>query len=184
MGRRRISGGSEMKARAVFLLMVMLLFADVLPAADAERVPEKTLLVHVKTLLDGGTDRTVLVPEMIAGALKKGYKIVLLFDAEGVQSLKMGRWFGGHSTPLDRVEITRKEQQHLADLLGTTTDGIPDIYGSLLHFFKGRGVVISVNKQALQLYAIDEDHFDHTAEAVGAERIVELLAGAELYISY
>ena len=181
MGRRGLSGGTEMKVRTVLLLMAML-FPAPLSAADAE--PGRTLLVHVKTRLDGGNDNTRLIPQVIAGALKKGYKVVLLFDGEGVLSLKMGRWFGGYSTPLDRVDITPKEQQHLAGLLGTTPESIPDIYGSLLHFFKGRGVAVFVNKQALRLHGIDDDHFDHAAEAVGEDRIVELLAGAGMYVTY
>lgn len=184
MERGRLSGGAEMKARALLLLLAMLAVASPVPAGDGDPGRERTFLVHVKTLLDGGTDRTVLVPQVIAGALKKGHKVVLLFDAEGVLSLKMGRWFGGHSTPLDRVRITPRERQHLAGLLGTTPDGIPDIYGSLLHFLKGRGVAVYVSKQALVLRKIGDDHFDHAAEAVGEDRIVELLTGAGRYVSY
>lgn len=182
MGRRRLSGGAEIKVLTLFVLTVMLFFASRVHAAEA--VPQRTDLVHVKTLLNGDTDRTVLVPQVIAGALKKGRKVVVLFDAEGVRSLKMGRWFGGHSTPIDRVEITAQERQHLAVLLGTTPEGIPDIYGSLLHFLKGRGVSFFVNKQALSLRGIDDEHFDHVAEAVGEERIAELLASAGTYVSY
>jgi hypothetical protein len=109
-----------MKVPTLFLLMAVLLLAAPVPAAEADRLPERTLLVHVKTQLDGGTDRTQLVPRLVAEALAKGTKVVLLFDAEGVLSLKVGRWFGGHSTPLDRVKITPRERQHLAGLLGTT----------------------------------------------------------------
>lgn len=173
-----------MRARTMRMLMVMLLLAAPVLAAEGDAVPARTLLVHVKTHLDGGTDQTVLIPQVIAGALKTGHKVVLLFDAEGALSLKMGRWFGGHSTPLDRVMIAPKERQHLAGLLGTAPDGIPDIYGSLLHFFKGRGVAVYVNKQALLLRRIGDDQFDHAAEAVGEDRIVELLAGAGMYVSY
>jgi len=184
MGRRRISVGAEIKVQALVLLAGLLLAAPPSTAAAAERVPVRTFLVHVKTLLDGGTERTVIVPRVIAGALKTGRKVVILFDAEGALSLKMGRWFGGHSTPLDRVKITPLERQHLAGLVGTTPDGIPDIYGSLMHFFKGKGVAVYVNEQALRVYRIDGDHFDHAAEAVGEVRIVELLAGAGTYVSY
>lgn len=173
-----------MKARRLFALTVMLFLALPVHAADAPAAPPRTYLVHVKTLLNGDTDRTVLVPQVIAGALKKGHKVALLFDAEGVLSLKMGRWFGGHSTPIDRVEIAAKERLRLAGLLGTTPEGIPDIYGSLLHFLKGRGVSVYVNKQALVLRGVDDDHFDHVAEAVGEERIVDLLATAGAYVSY
>jgi hypothetical protein len=171
-----------MRIWTLFVMMVIVLFAS--PVFTAENIPQHSLLVHVKTLLDSGTDRTRLVPDVIAAALQKGYKVVLLFDDEGVLSLKMGRWFGGHSTPLDRVDITEKERQHLAGLLGTTPDGIPDIYGSLLHFFKGRGVAVYVNMQALRYRGIDDDHFDHAAKAVGEDRIVELLAGADRYVAY
>jgi hypothetical protein len=184
MGRGRISGGAEMKVWTLFPIMVMMLFTSPVLAAEKGAVPERTLLVHVKTLLDSGNDRTVLVPRVIAAALQNGHKVVLLFDAEGVQSLKTGRWFGGHSTPLDRVAITEKERQHLAGLLGTTPDGIPDIYGSLLHFLKGRQVAIYVNKQALRYRGIDDDHFDHAAEAIEENRIIELLAGADRYVTY
>jgi hypothetical protein len=173
-----------MKVPTLFLLMAVLLLAAPVPAAEADRLPERTLLVHVKTQLDGGTDRTQLVPRLVAEALAKGTKVVLLFDAEGVLSLKVGRWFGGHSTPLDRVKITPRERQHLAGLLGTTPDGLPDIYGSLLHFFRGRGVAVFVSRQALLLRRIDDDHFDHAADAVGEDRILGLLAGAGMYISY
>lgn len=184
MGRRRLSGGAEIKTLTLFVLTAMLFLASPVRAADAEGAPRRTYLVHVKTLLNSDTDRTVLVPQAIAGALKKGHKVALLFDAEGVQSLKMGRWFGGHSTPLDRVEIAAHERQHLARLLATTPEDIPEIYGSLLHFLKGRGVSVYVNKQALALRGIDDEHFDHVAEAVGEERIVELLTTAGTYVSY
>lgn len=173
-----------MKALTLFPIMVMMLFTSPVLAAERGPVSKRTLLVHVKTLLNSDNDRTVLIPRVIAAALQSGNKVILLFDSEGVQSLKTGRWFGGHSTPLDRVNITEKERQHLAGLLGTTPDGIPDIYGSLLHFLKGRKVAVYVNKQALRYRGIDDDHFDHAAEAIEEDRIVELLAGADRYIAY
>jgi hypothetical protein len=173
-----------MKARTLFSIMVMVLFTAPVLAAESGLVPERIVLVHVKTLLDSGNDRTVLVPRVIAAALQKGRKVILLFDSDGVQSLKTGGWFGGDSTPLDRVDITEKERQHLAGLLGTTPDGIPDIYGSLLHFFKGREVAVYVNKKALRYRGIDDYHFDHVAEAIEEDRIVELLTRADRYIAY
>lgn len=166
------------------LFVMMALFVSPVPAAEQDLVPEPTLLVHVRSLLDSGNDRILLVPRVIAAALHKGHRVVLLFDAEGVMSLKTGRWFGGHSTPLDRVDITEKEKQDLARLLATTPDDIPDIYGSLLHFFKGRGVAVYVNKQALRYRGIDDEHFDHAAEGVDGDRIVELLAGSDRYVAY
>jgi hypothetical protein len=43
---------------------------------------------------------------------------------------------------------------------------------------------VFVSRQALLLRRIDDDHFDHAADAVGEDRILGLLAGAGMYISY
>jgi hypothetical protein len=138
----------------------------------------------VTSPLADDTDRTVLVFRVIASAMRKGHHVVLLFDADGAASLRMGRWFGGHSTPIDRVRITEEERGHLASLLGTAPDAIPDIYGSLLHFLKGRGLRAYVNKRALELRGIGEDIYDHAAEAVTEDVIIELLNGATAYVAY
>lgn len=166
-----------------FLPVVVLLLLSA-PAAPAGKQPDKVLLIHVTTPLDGDTDRTALVFRVVAGALKKGQRVVLFFDVEGVSSLKMGRWFGGHSTPLDRAAIAGQERRDLASLLDTSVDGIPDIYGSLLHFLKGRGVAVYVNKRALELRGIDGDHYDHAAEPVDEKKALNLLGRANAYLSY
>jgi sulfur relay (sulfurtransferase) DsrF/TusC family protein len=54
----------------------------------------------------------------------------------------------------------------------------------MLHFLRGRGVAVYVSRQALQLRRIGDAQFDHIAEVVDEERIVELLAGAGMYVSY
>jgi len=175
-----------MTSAAPFALLVLLLLPPATAAspANAGAGPEQVLLVHVTSPLTSDGGRTALVPRVIAAALQKGQRVILLFDAEGVSSLKMGRWFGGHSTPLDRATISEQERKHLAALLGTTTDGIPDIYGSLMHFLKGRGVAIYVSKPALALRGIGDEEYDHAAEAVGDDRIVDLLTSATAYVSY
>jgi hypothetical protein len=173
-----------MNLRRLLALVVIVLFAAPAASAEAAKEQETVLLVHVTAPLDKDTGRTVLVFRVIATALKKGHHVVLLFDAEGVSSLKMGRWFGGHSTPLDRVPLSEPDRDHLAAALGTTPDGIPDIYGSLLHYLKGRGLAVYVSKRALELHRINTDQYDHAAEAVAEARIVDLLTAATAYLSY
>jgi hypothetical protein len=184
MGRRRLSGGTQVIERA--FLAVILILLSVAPAVSipADAGTEKVLLVHVTALLDKDTERTALVFRVIAGGLKKGHRVVLFFDANGVSSLKMGRWFGGHSTPLDRTLIADKDRKELAALLGTSVEGVPDIYGSLLHFLKGRGVAIYASRRALELHGIGADHFDHAAEPADEEKVLELLGQAGAYVSY
>lgn len=182
MGRRRLSHGTQVEAGAVVLAMLLLL-AVPFARADGHKAREQTLLVHVRSLLDKDTDLTRIVPQVIAAAVHRGSRVIVLFDAGGVRTLKVGRWFGGHSTPIDRVAIPDAERQQLAALLGIPAAGLPDIYGSLLHFLRGRGVEFYASKQALELAGL-QDRFDHVAEAVGEERIVELLAEAGTYVSY
>ena len=160
MDRRRLPGGAQMKGR------------------------EQVLLVHVTSLLDGGTDRTALVFRVVAAGLRQGWRVAICFDAEGVLSLKMGRWFGGHSTPIDRVKIPPEERKELAALLGATPDGIPDIYGSLLHFLKGRGVMVAASEKALKLRGLWPDRYDTAAEPVSEEQLLQLLRTAGAYLTY
>ena len=169
----------------LLLLLVLLSVATAaVGAVEKEAGPERMLLVHVTSLLDDSADRTGLVFRVIATGLRKGYRVVLLLDAEGAGSLKMGRWFGGHSTPLDRAPIAPNERERLGMLLETTAEGLPDIYGSLMHFLRGRGVAIYVNKRALELRGIGDEQYDHAAEAVTEEQIVDLLATTAVYVAY
>jgi hypothetical protein len=173
-----------MRLRIWLLAVVLLIMTRPAAAADQGREQERRLLVHVTHSLGVGSGRTVLAFRMVAGGLNKGYRVVLLLDAEGSASLKLGRWFGGDSTPLDRTAISRKDRGDIALLLGATADSIPDNYGSLLRFLKGRGLRVCVNKRALELAGIGEERFDNAAEAVGEEKIIELLTDATAYVTY
>ena len=186
MGRSRLSAGSEMRFRVWLLAMAMVLLIVAFPAAAADeaRGQERKLLVHVTSVLEGASDRTVLVFRVIAAGLSKGSSMAVLFDAEGAGSLKLGRWFGGDSTPLDRAVISRKDREDIAVLLGTTANSIPDNYGSLLRFYKGRGLKVYVNQRALELRDIGDGQYDRAAESLAEEKIVELLNNSTAYITY
>jgi hypothetical protein len=166
------------------LAIAFLLASSPVVLTAAEKGREKVLLVHVTTLLDGYQDRTALVFRVVAAGLKKGRHVILLFDAQGVASLKIGRWFGGHSTPLDRVLISPQDRKDLAAMLGTAPEEIPDIYGSLLAFLKGRGMEIWASKRALELAGLWPDRFDQIAEPTSEERMLELLGRANAYLTY
>jgi predicted peroxiredoxin len=173
-----------MRFRAWLLAMALLIVVQPAGAADEGRGQERKLVVHVTGLLDAESGRTALVFRAISGALSKGCRVVLLFDAEGAATLKLGRWFGGDSTPLDRTEISPKDRDDIAALLGTTADSLPETYGNLLRFLKGRGLRVCVNKRALELRGIGEGQFDQAAEAVGEDKIIELLTDAASYVTY
>ena len=173
-----------MTRRLLALAITVLLSSSSVAAAAAEQGKAKVLLVQVTTLLDDSTERTALVFRVVAAGLKQGRHVIVLFDDGGVASLKMGRWFGGHSTPMDRAAVSPQDRRDLAALLGTAPEGIPDIYGSLLAFLKGRGVEVRASKRALELAGLWPDRFDQIAEPAGEERMLELLGQADRYLAY
>lgn len=168
----------------IALAIAFLLALSPVVLTAAGKGQRKVLLVHVTTLLDGDQDRTALVFRMVATGLKKGLHVILLFDTQGVESLRIGRWFGGHSTPVDRVLISPQDRKDLAAMLGTAPEEIPDIYGSLLAFLKGRGVEIWASKRALELTGLWPDRFDQIAGPASEERVLELLGRADEYLAY
>jgi len=164
--------------------IALLLASSPVVLTAAEKKQEKVLLVRVATLLDDSTDCTPLVFRMVAAGLRKGLRVILLFDAQGAASLKMGRWFGGHSTPIDRILISPQDRKDLAAMLNSAPEEIPDIYGSLLAFLKGRGVEIWASKRALELHGLWPDRFDQIAEPASEERMLELLDQADAYLVF
>jgi hypothetical protein len=166
------------------LAIAFLLTSSPAVLTATEKEQKKVLLVHVITILDSDQDRTALVFRVVAAGLKQGRHVILLFDAQGVASLKIGRWFGGHSTPIDRVLISPQDRKDMAAMLGTAPEDMPDIYGSLLAFLKGRGVEILASKRALELADLWPDRFDQIPEPASDERMLELLDRANDYLVY
>ena len=166
------------------LAVAFLMASSPVVVSGAEQAREKVLLVHVTTLLDSSSERTPLVFRVVSVSLKQGQHVIVLFDAQGAASLKMGRWFGGHSTPVDRAAISPQDRKDLAAMLGADQDDIPDIYGSLLAFLKGRGVEIWASKRALELAGLWPDRFDQIAAPADEERMLELLGRADEYVAY
>jgi hypothetical protein len=184
MGWGWLPNGAQMTQRMLALAIAFLLTSSSAVLTAKERGQGKILLVHVTTLLDRDQDRTALVFRVVAAGLKKSQHVILIFDAQGVASLKIGRWFGGHSTPIDRVFIFPQDRKDLAAMLGSAPEEIPDIYGSLLAFLKGRGVEIWASKRALEVAGLWPDRFDQIAEPASEERMLELLGRANAYLAY
>jgi len=138
------------------LAIAFLLASSPVVLTAAEKGQEKVLLVHVTTLLESDQDRTALVFRVVAAGLMKGRHVILLFDAQGVASLKIGRWFGGHSTPIDRVLIscrTGKDLQRCLALLRRRSGHlrqpacVPE----------GRGAEVCASKRALEMAGLWPD---------------------------
>ena len=169
-----------MRRAIVVFLILMFLPTAALAGSDTP----KTFLIHVKSSLNKHDARTVVMPHVAVTALQQGYKVIMLFDDEGVQAIKIGHWYGGHTTPLDKTALPEEELRSLSTALGVPSTSIPDNYGDFLRFLKGRGVELLANKVAMDLRNIRGDRFDHAVTPVSIEKMVELFERAAVTVAY
>ena len=170
--------------RRAFAVFLILIFLSLPAAAPAGSDTPKTFLIHVTSSLDKHDARTVVMPHVAVAALLRGYKVVILFDDEGVRAIKIGHWYGGHTTPLDKAALPEEELRSLAALLTVPATDIPGNYGDLLRFLKGRGVELLASKVAMDLRNIGGDRFDHAVTPVSIENMVELFERAAVTVAY
>ena len=168
--------------RRAMLVFVILMFLP--SAALAGSDTPKTFLIHVKSSLNRHDARTVVMPHVAVAALLQGYKVVILFDDEGVRAIKIGHWYGGHTTPLDKTALPEEELRSLSARLGVPSASIPGNYGDFLRFLKGKGVELLANKVAMDLQDIGGDRFDHAVTPVAIEKMVELFERAAVTVAY
>lgn len=167
--------------KRLLVAIVMLMF---LPAAFAETVAPETFLIHVKNSMTKHDARTSVLPHVALTALGHGYKVIILFDDEGVSAIKIGRWYGGHTTPLDKAFLPEQERRTLSARLGIPATDLPDNYGDLLRFLKGKGVELYANKLVMDLRNIGEDRFDHAVTPIAVEKMAEIFERAAVIVAY
>ncbi|MEK6743023.1 MAG: hypothetical protein AABZ15_05420 [Nitrospirota bacterium] len=168
--------------RRALLVVLILMFLP--SAAFAGSDTPKTFLIHVKNAMNKHDSRTVVMPHVAVAALLQGYKVIILFDDEGVQAIKIGHWYGGHTTPLDKTPLPEEELRSLSARLGVPPANIPGNYGDFLRFLKGRGVELFANKVAMDLRNIGGDRFDHAVTPVAIEKMVEMFERAAVMVAY
>ena len=170
--------------RALVLIVALVFFPVLSSFAFAGSVTAKTFLIHVKSPMTKHCARTVFIPHLVLNALQQGYQVVILFDDDGVSAIKIGAWYGGHTTPLDKTALPEEERRSLSTLLGVPESGIPDNYGDFVRFLKGKGVELYANKLVMELRNIRGDKYDHAVTPVGMDKMVEILGRATIYVAY
>jgi len=170
--------------RALLLLTTLVFFSMCSILAFAGSGTAKTFLIHVKSPMAKHCTRTIFIPHLALSALQQGYKVVILFDDDGVSAIKIGSWYGGHTTPLDKTTLPEEERRSLSALLGIPDSSLPDNYGDFVRFLKGKGVELYANELVMELRNIRGDKYDHAVTPVGVDKMVELLDGATIYVAY
>jgi len=168
-----------MGVRALFLAASLVFLTGPALAQDGGRV----FLFHVKSSFRS-CDHVSTVPQMALGALQKGYRVILLFDSRGVKLIKIGAWYGGDTTALDKADITESERKALAARLNLSLASTPSNYGEFLRLLRGKGVELYANEKMMDFYGIEKDEYDTAVTPVGIEKIVELFEQADIYVSY
>lgn len=56
-------------------------------------------------------------------------------------------------------------------------------YGDLMRLFRGKGVALYVNADMMRLHDIGEDEYDTAFVPVGPGEMLEILEGADPYVS-
>jgi hypothetical protein len=144
----------------------------------------KTVLIHVTTTLTRNDARTHNVAFLALDALEQGRRAVVLFDDRGVKAVKLGAWYGGDTSPLDKTMLPEQDRNALSARLKVPLASIPENFGDFLRFLKGKGLELYVSSTALQRCGISEDKYDHAALPVDSRAMLELFEQADVYITY
>lgn len=169
-----------MKRALIAIIAMVVLCAAAIAAPGAAKI----FLVHVTSPMTKCDERTVFIPHIAIDALERGYKVAILFDDEGVTAVRIGEWYGGHTTSLDKTAIPEEELRILSTRLGVPSSSLPDNYGDFLRFLKGKGVELYANKAAMDLRNIREDRFDHAVTPLPIGKMVEIFERAAVTVSY
>lgn len=169
-------------SKRILFVFLALLSCVASPLFGASQNKE-TLIIHVKSLADQN-NRFFFVPQLALRALEMGHRVIILFDAKGVMAIKIGHWYGGDTTVLDKIEISKEERASLAAQLGFSPASAPSNHGEFLRLLRGKGVELYANEEMMRTYRIAKDKYDTAVIPVGLDRMMELLSEADAYLSY
>lgn len=165
--------------------LVMLIFIGIVPlAVYGETVTDRTVLIHVTSVPSDDESRFYSMARLAVAALEKGHTVIMFFDGKGARSVKLGSWYGGETSLLDKLDIPDMEQKTLADALGLTVASAPSNYGDLLRLFRGKGVELYVNSDMMAVYNIEGDKHDTAFVPVEPIKMMDIIDRADVYVSY
>lgn len=145
---------------------------------------DKVMLIHVKGLKTNKDLRLQSITDTSLEALKRRNRVIIIFDVEAVKAIKIGRWYGGDTTVLDKVNIKDDQRKKLSKNLKISIASIPSNYGELFRLMRGRGVELYVSKLVMEAMKIDDEEYDTAFTPINNDHIVDIFSNADVYISY
>lgn len=117
-------------------------------------------------------------------ALKLRKKAIIFFDVEAVKAVKIGRWYGGDTTILDKVRIKDDQRKKLSNELNISLASLPSNYGELFRLLRGKGVDLYFNEAVMKALNIEDEGYDLAFTPINNDKIAEIFLNSDVYISY
>lgn len=161
------------------LVLSLAVAAQALPGEE-----RKVLLIHVKTFDGDNAHRCRSIAVLSLEALSRGRRVVVLFDMQAVKAIKIGSWYGGDTTPLDKIAFHAEEREMFAKELGLSVASAPSNYGELFRLLRGKGVELYAGKRMMKAFGIRRDGYDTVVTPVETKRINDLFEESDVTVSY
>lgn len=168
----------------VRVLTILILMSTMVPAVFGAQETEQSLVFHVKAVPGDDESRFYSIARLTIAALEKGHTVIMVFDGEGARVVRLGSWYGGDTSLLDKLDISDKELASLAESLGLSKASMPEDYGDLLRLFRGKGVELYVSNDMMRHHNITEDIYDNVFIPIEPDRMLEIFNQADMYLSY
>lgn len=168
--------------RALTLLLVII--GLMIPVAHGGQGTGKTVVIHVKSVPAADASRFYSLARLTITALAEGHRVIMLYDGDGAKGVRLGSWYGGDTTLLDKLDISEAEQETLAGSLGLSKASTPSNYGDLLRLLRGKGVELYVSADMMRHHKITDDIYDNVFIPAEPAKMLEIFARADVYLSY
>ena len=107
---------------------------------------QETFLIHLKTSLKKDDAQICVAYNVIWAALKKGYKVKVLVDADAINTFKTG-W--GGKDDIEEYKIPDNLRLELANQFKVPFESVPKTYGDYLTLLKKEGAEFYINRAFL-----------------------------------
>lgn len=174
-----------MKRIIMSIILPILLVAICAPASLARN--QEVFLVHLKTSLKKDDAQICVAYNVIWAALKKGYEVKVLVDADAINTFKIG-WLG--KDDIEEYKIPDNLRQELSNQFKVPVDSVPKTYGDYLTLLKKEGAEFYINQAFLivskigtpgnLLGKISAKFF----KPISLEEMVEIRSQAKLFMVY
>jgi hypothetical protein len=170
--------------KSILLSIIFVLLALFSSGPAFSQKNDQVVLIHVKNLK---TEKELTLQAIVAtslAALNQSNRVVIFFDAGAVKAIKIGRWYGGDTTILDKVDIKGEQHKKLSGELNISQASTPSNYGDLFRLLRGKGIALYVSKPIIEELELDDEHYDTAFDPIDYEKIMEMISSADVYLSY